>query len=73
VGDVSLTWSIDPSGNLRLNVFSRNIDRRDENQGLQESGLGVHYKKEFNTLRDIFRRKSSKFAPDSVIVKTPQH
>jgi hypothetical protein len=70
VGDVSLTWSIDPSGNLRLNVFSRNIDRRDENQGLQESGLGVHYKKEFNTLRDIFRRKSSKFAPDSVIVKT---
>jgi hypothetical protein len=69
VGDVSLTWSIDPSGNLRLNVFSRNIDRRDENQGLQESGLGVHYKKEFNTLRDIFRRNNSKFAPDSVIVK----
>jgi hypothetical protein len=79
VGDVSLTWAIDRAGNLRLNVFSRNIDRRDENQGLQESGLGVHYKKDFNSLRDIFRRsagragdknKNTTFATDSVIVKT---
>ncbi len=79
VGDVSLMWAIDRAGNLRLNVFSRNIDRRDENQGLQESGLGIHYKKDFDTVRDIFRRpasrtgeKNSTFAGDSVVVKAPR-
>jgi hypothetical protein len=46
-GDVSLTWVIDRAGNLRLKVFSQTIDRLNETQGLQESGLGIHYKKDF--------------------------
>ncbi len=55
-GDVSLTWVIDRAGNLRLKVFSRQIDRLNESQGLQESGLGLYWKKDFNRFRDIFRR-----------------
>ena len=77
-GDVSLTWAIDQAGNLRLKVFSRNIDRRDENQGLQESGLGIHYKKDFDRVSDVFRRNPRRkednfrtFARDSIAVETP--
>ncbi len=69
-GDVSLTWVIDDAGNLRLKVFTQTIDRLNETQGLQESGLGVYYKKDFNRLSDIIRRKNTKFARDSVITKT---
>jgi hypothetical protein len=78
-GDVSLTWVIDRAGNLRLKVFSQSIDRLNETQGLQESGLGIHYKKDFDVFSDIFRRsarragdKISTFARDSVVVETPR-
>ncbi len=76
-GDVSLTWVIDRAGNLRLKVFSQTIDRLNETQGLQESGLGIYYKKDFDSMRDVFRRSVSRtgnnyitFAQDSVIVNT---
>ncbi|MDR2913050.1 MAG: translocation/assembly module TamB domain-containing protein [Alistipes sp.] len=69
-GDVSLTWVIDRAGNVRLKAFSRSIDRFNETRGLQESGIGVHYSKNFDAVGDIFRRrtnrpgnKNSKFAP----------
>jgi hypothetical protein len=72
-GDVSLTWTIDPAGNLRLSVFSQTIDRLNETQGLQENGLGISYKRDFDTIGDIFRRgenrrrdKNSKFATEGV-------
>ncbi|MDR2882187.1 MAG: translocation/assembly module TamB [Alistipes sp.] len=65
-GDVSLTWVIDRAGNLRLRAFSQTIDRRDENRGLQESGIGIHYKRDFNTIGDIFRRNNINFAPNAV-------
>jgi hypothetical protein len=78
-GDVSLTWVIDRAGNLRLKVFSQTIDRPNETQGLQESGLGIHYKRDFNSIGDIFRRggrrsgdKFTTFARDSVDVETPR-
>jgi hypothetical protein len=78
-GDVSLTWVIDRAGNLRLKVFSQTIDRPNETQGLQESGLGIHYKRDFNSISDIFRRGASRtgdkfttFAQDSVDVETPR-
>ncbi|MDR2891002.1 MAG: translocation/assembly module TamB [Alistipes sp.] len=60
-GDVSLTWVIDRAGNLRLKVFTKTIDRLNETQGLQESGLGVSWKKDFNRAGDIFKRKNSNF------------
>ncbi|MDR0954369.1 MAG: translocation/assembly module TamB domain-containing protein [Rikenellaceae bacterium] len=55
-GDFYLTYIIGRMGNLRAKVFSRTIDRYDENQGLQEQGAGFYYQQDFNRLRDIFRR-----------------
>ncbi|UKI39713.1 MAG: translocation/assembly module TamB domain-containing protein [Alistipes putredinis] len=46
-GDFYLTWLIDRAGNLKLKGFSQTIDRFDENQGLQENGIGIYYKKDF--------------------------
>lgn len=66
-GDFFLTWLLNRSGNLKLKGFSQTITRFDENQGLQESGVGLYYKKDFNSLKDIFakkRGKNSKFAVD---------
>lgn len=65
-GDVSLTWVIDKSGNLRLKIFSQTIDRLNETQGLQESGVGVYWKKDFDKIGDIFKRKKSNFGADSL-------
>jgi hypothetical protein len=75
-GDVSLTWVIDRAGNLRLKVFSQTIDRPNETEGLQESGLGIYWKKDFDAFGDIFRRNASRtgdnfttFDKDSTTVK----
>jgi hypothetical protein len=60
-GDVYLTWVIDKAGNLRLKVFTQTIDRLDENQGLQEVGIGIYYKKDFDSWRDIWRKNRDSF------------
>ncbi|MCD8071690.1 MAG: translocation/assembly module TamB, partial [Alistipes sp.] len=61
-GDFYLTWLIDNAGNLRLRGFSRRIDRFDENQGLQESGIGIYYKEDFNMVGDIVRNFKERFS-----------
>lgn len=61
-GDFYLTWLIDRAGNLKLKGFSQTIDRFDENQGLQENGIGIYYKKDFNTLGDVLREIKQNFA-----------
>lgn len=60
-GDFYLTWLIDRSGSLKAKAFSRTIDRFDENQGLQESGLGLYYKEDFNTFKDILTNFKERF------------
>jgi hypothetical protein len=60
-GDVYLTWIIDKAGNLRLKVFTQTIDRLDENQGLQEGGIGIYYKKDFDSWRDVWRKNRDSF------------
>ncbi len=67
-GDFFLTWLLNRAGTLKLKGFSQTITRFDENQGLQESGVGLYFQKDFNTLRDLFTRKKKKnrkFASDS--------
>lgn len=60
-GDFALTWLIDRGGNLRLKGFTRTVDRFDENQGLQESGLGIYYREDFDTFGDIVRNFRQRF------------
>ncbi len=56
-GDFAVTYIFDRIGNFRGKVFTRTIDRYDENQGLQEHGVGLYYKKDFNTFSDLLRRR----------------
>lgn len=58
-GGGSLTLMLDEKGNLILKGFSRTIDRFDENQGLQENGVGVYYKHSFDRISDLWRKKST--------------
>ncbi len=60
-GDFALRYLIDRTGNTQAKIFSRTINSYDENQGLQESGVGIYYHEDFNTLRDIGRNIRSRF------------
>jgi hypothetical protein len=62
MGEAYLTWLIDRAGNLRLKGFTHTIDRFDENQGLQETGIGIYYKQSFNNLKDLKQRVKDNFA-----------
>lgn len=53
-GGGSLTYVIDRSGNLVAKFYSRTIDRFDENQGLQENGLGIYYQHDFATFKELW-------------------
>ena len=59
-GDASLTWIITPAGNVSLKAFTRTINRYDENQGLQENGIGIYYKEDFNVFSDIVRQSRAR-------------
>ncbi|MBR3931027.1 MAG: hypothetical protein IKJ46_00400, partial [Tidjanibacter sp.] len=59
-GGGALTLLLDKAGNFILKGFSRTIDRFDENQGLQENGVGVYYRRSFDRLSDLWRKKDNK-------------
>ncbi len=60
-GGGTLTYYIDNSGNLVLKGYSRTIDRFDENQGLQENGVGIYFKEDFNNMNDLLSRLRARF------------
>ena len=60
-GEAYLTWLIDRAGTLRLKGFTHTIDRFDENQGLQETGVGIYFKEDFNNAKDLRMRLKSRF------------
>ena len=64
-GGGAITLLLDNSGDFYLKGFSRTIDRFDENQGLQENGVGLYYKRSFNRLSDLWRKKKEKAREDS--------
>jgi hypothetical protein len=61
MGEAYLTWLIDRAGNLKLRGFTQTIDRFDENQGLQETGIGIYYREDFNNWSDLKRRIRDRF------------
>ncbi len=61
MGEAYLTWLIDRAGNLKLKGFTQTIDRFDENQGLQETGIGIYYKEDFDNWADLKRRICERF------------
>lgn len=61
MGEAYVTWLIDRAGTLRLKGFTHTIDRFDETQGLQETGIGIYFKEDFNTLKDLRQRIRDRF------------
>ena len=61
MGEAHVTWLIGRAGTLKLKGFTQTIDRFDENQGLQETGIGIYYKEDFNNLKDLKERLKNKF------------
>ncbi len=66
VGEAFITWLIDPDGAFRLKGFTQTIDRYGENQGMQESGIGVYYSESFNTFSDLGESLKNRFKRDSI-------
>ncbi len=64
-GGGAVTLLLDNTGDFYLKGFSRTIDRFDENQGLQENGVGLYYKRSFNRLSDLWRKKKNNDRVDS--------
>ncbi|MFI3280598.1 MAG: hypothetical protein R3Y44_01360 [Rikenellaceae bacterium] len=56
-----ITWLIDKAGTLRLKGFTQTIDRYDENQGLQETGIGIYYSESFDTFKELKRKIADRF------------
>lgn len=61
MGEAYITYLIDRSGTLKLKVFTQTIDRFDENQGLQETGIGIYFKEDFNNFKDFRKRIRERF------------
>ncbi|MFI3317018.1 MAG: hypothetical protein SNF93_05570 [Rikenellaceae bacterium] len=61
MGEAYVTWLIDRAGSLRLKGFTQTIDRYDENQGLQETGVGVYYSESFNEFKDLKQKIKDRF------------
>ena len=76
-GEAYLTWLIDRAGVLRLKGFTHTIDRFDENQGLQETGIGIYFKEDFNNAKDLRIRLKNRFKrekkEDEQEEDAPQH
>ena len=64
-GGGSLTLLLDKTGDFILKGFSRTIDRFDENQGLQENGVGLYYRRSFDKFGDLWRKKAKKAESNS--------
>ncbi len=61
MGEAYITWLIDKAGALQLKGFTQTIDRFDENQGLQETGIGVYYRESFNNIKDLKKQVIDRF------------
>lgn len=62
MGEAYITWLIDKGGNFKFRGFTQTIDRYDENQGLQETGIGFYYSENFNTFRELAESIRNRFS-----------
>lgn len=57
IGDFDVQWLLTPSGNLSLKAYSETNDRYFTKTALTTQGIGLQVKKDFNNLRELFRRR----------------
>ena len=68
VGEAFITWLIDPEGVLRFKGFTQTIDRYGENQGMQESGIGLYYNESFNTFAELKQSLKQRFGNKDYLI-----
>ena len=57
IGDFDIRYLLYPNGNLALKVYNQTNDRYFTKSALNTQGIGIIMKKDFNSLRDLFRKK----------------
>lgn len=60
IGDFDIKYLLLPSGNIALNFYNRANDRYFTRNSLNTQGIGVIMKKDFTTIRELFRLKPRK-------------
>ena len=61
-GDATLSLILDRSGNLRVQAFTRTVEAFNLNHGMQESGVGIFYREDFNSFKDLVQLFKNRFA-----------
>lgn len=57
IGDFDVQWLLTPAGNVRLKAYSETNDRYFTKTALTTQGIGILVRKDFNSFRELFRRK----------------
>lgn len=60
VGDFKVNYLITPSGSINLKAYSETNDRYFSKSTLTTQGVGIQFKRDFSSLRDLFSRKPKK-------------
>ena len=60
IGDFDIRYLLLPNGNLSLKVYNQTNDRYFTRNSLNTQGVGIIVKKDFNSWRELFRRKRKK-------------
>lgn len=60
IGDFDVRYLLTPSGNIALKVYNQTNDRYFTRSSLNTQGLGIIMKKDFGSLRDLFKARTSK-------------
>lgn len=60
-GDAAITWTINKSGRIKLRGFTRTIDSYNEDRGLQQTGLTLFFKEDFNRFSDVINKIKNVF------------
>lgn len=57
IGDFDVRWLLTPSGTVSLKAYSETNDRYFTKSALTTQGIGIQLKKDFTSLRELFRRR----------------
>lgn len=60
IGDFDLRYLLFPNGNLSINVYNKTNDRYFTKNSLNTQGIGIIMKKDFNGIRDLFKKRRKK-------------
>ena len=60
--NLSLTALLNTSGNVRMKLFTRSVDRFDDNLVVQENGVGIYYREDFNRFSEVIEKMKARFA-----------